>query len=127
MLYNTVKDFQSGIVGILGFTGVIITLFVNADLAQLTRHEQIKQSRVVLQTALQQELTSIKEELVNINEGVKKGGTQPVGFTLEEPYVYRTLVKDIGVLEPEQTKEVIRVYRDLYLIMNALRGLSLAH
>ena len=39
------KDFQSGIVCILGFIGVIITLWVNAHLAQVARDEQIRDLR----------------------------------------------------------------------------------
>ena len=37
--------------------------------------------------------------------------------------MYRTLVKDIGILHPETARTVIRVYRDLYLTMNTIRGM----
>jgi hypothetical protein len=124
VLYNTVKDFQSGIVGILGFSGVIIALLVNAHLAQVTRDEQIKQTQLTIQTALGQELLSIQEELQKLDGYIRSKPVGPIQYTLEQPYVYRTVVKDIGVLEPNQAKDVIRVYRDLYLIMNSLRGLA---
>ena len=38
--------------------------------------------------------------------------------------MYRTLVKDIGILQPETARTVIRVYRDLYLTMNTIRGMA---
>src|SRR5712671_1506325 len=122
MFYNVIKDFQSGVVGILGFIGVIITLWWNAHSAEQTRVQERNEARHTLQSALRQELQSIREELANIKGyGNAKSSVQ---FTLEQPYVYRTLVKDIGTLPPETARTVIRVYRDLYLTMNSIRGMA---
>lgn len=122
MFYNVIKDFQSGLIGILGFIGVIITLWWNAHSAEQTRVQERNQARHTLQSALQQELRSIREELANIKRSaIDKSSAQ---FTLEQPYVYRTLVKDIGTLESETARTVIRVYRDLYLTMNLIRGMA---
>ena len=56
--------------------------------------------------------------------GASDNSQQPFEFTLEEFYVYRTLVKDIGILKPEQVGDTIRVYRYLYLTMHLIRGLG---
>jgi hypothetical protein len=121
VLYNILKDFQSGIVGILGFAGVIITLWWNAHLARISRVQQIDQTRLTMQTALRTELQSVREELANLDRAFKENSAQPIRFTLEPPYVYPKLVKDIGTLESEQAKTMIRVHRNLYLLLNAIR------
>jgi len=79
---------------------------------------------VTLQSALQQELQSIRDELANIKRYTNDRSLPSFQFTLEQPYVYRTLVKDIGMLRPEKARTVIRVYRDLYLTMNVIRGMA---
>jgi hypothetical protein len=124
MFYEYIKAFQSGLVGILGFIGVIITLWGNARLAERKRLRERDEERQTLRSALRQELTSIREELLNINRIVNQTPPTPVHFTLEEPYVYRTLVKDIGTLGPETARRVIRVYRDVHLVTNVLRSLA---
>ena len=124
MFYEVVKDFQSGIVGILGFIGVIITPWWNAHLAAVARNEQLHDAQVTLQSALHQELVSIRQELVNIRALASDKSLQPFQFTLEQPYVFHTLVKDIGILQAKKARTVIRVYRDLYLTMNTVRGLA---
>jgi hypothetical protein len=124
MFYEVVKDFQSGIVGILGFIGVIITLWWNAHVAAVARNEQLHDAQVTLQSALHQELVSIREELVNIRDAASDKSPLSFQFTLEQPYVFHTLVKDIGILQAKKAETVIRVYRDLYLTMNTVRGLA---
>ena len=124
MFYEVVKDFQSGIVGILGFIGVIITLWWNAHVAVVARNEQLHDAQVTLQSALHQELVSIRQELVNIRTFASDKSLQSLQFTLEQPYVFHTLVKDIGILQAKKAQTVIRAYRDLYLTMNTVRGLA---
>jgi hypothetical protein len=124
MFYEVVKDFQSGIVGILGFTGAIITLWYGAHVTAVARNEQFHDSQVTLQSALQQELVSIRQELLNIRALAGDKSVPSFQFTLEQPYVFRTLVKDIGILQAKKAQTVIRVYRDLYLTMNVVRGFA---
>jgi len=124
LLHDALKDFQSGIVGLLGFSGVIITLWWNARLARNAREQQISQARSTIRTAMREELECVQEELVNIDKGLRRKSAGPAQFTLEEPYVYRALVKDIGVLEPEQAQAVIRVHRDLYLLLRSIREVA---
>jgi hypothetical protein len=119
-----VKDLQSGIVGIQGFVGVILTLLRNARLAEVARTKKIDQTRTTVQSALLQELLSIRENLVNVRDNASGKSLQSFEFTLEPPYVYRTLVKDIGILQADKAQTVIRIYRNLYLCMNLIRGLA---
>jgi hypothetical protein len=55
-LYHVLKDFQSGLAGVLGFTGVIITPVVNARLARKARLTTIQDERSALRAALLAEL-----------------------------------------------------------------------
>lgn len=60
MFFSLIKDFQSGLVGILGFIGVIVTLLWNARLAERNRQRERDQIRQTLQSALRQELKDIE-------------------------------------------------------------------
>jgi hypothetical protein len=103
---------------------VIVTLWWNADSAEQTRAQELNQARQTPQSALHPELQSIRNELGNIRQYANDRSRQSFQFTLEKPYVYRTLVKDIGILQPETVRTVIRVYRDLYLTMNTIGGMA---
>src|SRR5215510_14563969 len=93
VFYNIVKDFQSGLVGILGFIGVIITLWWNAHSAEQNRVHELDQARQTLQSALHQELQSIREELTNTKQHANDRSLQSFQFTLEQPYVYERWLK----------------------------------
>ena len=90
VLYNVIKDFQSGLVGILGFIGVIATLWWNAHSAERARAQELNQARETQQSALHQELRSIRDELTNIRQNANDRSLQSFQFTLEQPYAYRT-------------------------------------
>jgi hypothetical protein len=122
MRYDVLKDFQSGIVGVVGFAIAIFTLWWNANQAEIGRIEEAKRTSHTVQMALCQELLSIQEELGNIDSAARKVPPASFYFTLERPYIYETLVKDIGVLAPEQAKEIIRTHRDLHLLMGLIRN-----
>ena len=122
MFYNLIKDFQSALVGALGFLGVILTLHANAQLSEQSRARELDQRRQTLQSALHRELVSIHEEFEHIRKLATDRQPEAFEFTLEQPYVYRTLVKDLGILPPDKAGAVIRVHRDLYLYMNLIRG-----
>jgi hypothetical protein len=124
VFYNLIKDFQSGLVGVLGFAGVIITLWWNAHLSEQTRLQELNQTRQTLQSALHQELWSVRQELRNIERYASDKSLKSFQFTLEKPYVYRTPIKDIGILKPEMARGVIRGHRDLYLVINLIRGMA---
>jgi hypothetical protein len=78
------RDFQSGIVGILGFAGVVITILVNTRLAQAARIQRFNQTRLTIQTALREELQCIRDELVNLEKAFGGKSAQPISFTLEQ-------------------------------------------
>jgi hypothetical protein len=111
-------------VDILRFIGVIVTLWWNAHSTEQTRAQEINQAGQPLQSALYQEPQSIRDELANIRQNASDRSSQSFQFTLQQSCVYRTLVKDIGILPPETAGTVIRVHRDLYLTMNTIRRMA---
>jgi hypothetical protein len=122
--YSILKDFQTSISAIIGFIGVITTLAVNAHLTRVQDAERERTAQATLQSALKQELVSIRVELDSIRDAAGNKSTASFEFTLESPYVYRALVKDLGILPPKKAQAVISVYRELHLTMNSIRGLS---
>src|SRR4051812_21261082 len=65
----TLDDFikvQTSIVGVIGFTGVMITLWWNARLARQGRLATLRQTRRTLRTALREELTLVRAHLTRV-------------------------------------------------------------
>jgi hypothetical protein len=59
--FGVLQQFKTGIVGVIGFTGVIITLVTNAALARSARAAVVSQERETLRTALIVELTMLRD------------------------------------------------------------------
>jgi hypothetical protein len=62
-LYQLLRDFQAGIAGILGFLGVILTLWINARLARAARLNAIEHERTSVRVAFAEELKLIEKSL----------------------------------------------------------------
>ena len=82
MNYDTIKDFQTSIAAIVGFIGVITTLVVNARLARVQNAEKDRKAQATLESALKQELISIRDELKSIrraatDKGLEAGSSSP--------------------------------------------------
>lgn len=112
-----VKDYQSGLVGILGFTGVIVTLFVNATLGRRQWRDAIEQDRRTLRTALMEELRFLKlvfEDRLVMIKGVEAGdGPEFNSFVVPTDTMsdaYQRLVDRVGLLTSEQAAKAIHAY-----------------
>jgi hypothetical protein len=110
--YQLFKDFQNILLGLIGFIGVIITLVVNAYLARATGAEAIEHQRKALRVALAEELRQIKTGLSERLEAFNDPH-QPAAVLIAPMLatdIYSTVVKDIGLLQPDQAQAVIRAY-----------------
>jgi hypothetical protein len=123
-MYRFIKDFQSGLVGILGFIGVCLTIGLTAHFEEVHKINEQERTRIAVQSALHAELMSIHDELANILDIAETRDQGDIKFTLEDNYVFRALVKDVGLLEHRKAADTIRAYRDVYLIVSELRGLA---
>ena len=110
------ERFQTAIVGVVGFAGVVITLVVNASLVRRERRETLKQERTALRTALVEELKILKVPLEDViqeveerlEEGREAGGvivpTNPISD------VYNAYVPKLGLLTSQEVEKVMWAY-----------------
>jgi len=107
------KDYQSGLVGLLGFTGVIVTLIVNAKLARRQHERKLADERAILRGALLAELTILRNvyqdriEKVADRPGPGSGIIVPVHVISE---VYNRLMDKLGLLTSDEAGKVISAY-----------------
>ncbi len=125
-----VERFQTAIVGVLGFAGIIITLIVNARLARLARERMRHDERASIRAALMAEMKIIKDSLEYAIENIKKGEEDGSGGLLvpTDPIsdAYDALIPRVGVLPPEEVGKVMLAYlsvremrKNLLLILGA--------
>jgi len=116
--YELLRDFQTVIVGIIGFAGVIITIAVNAQLSRRERREQRNHDRQTIRTALITELNIIKGSL---EKSVKKTKATAVAVPTDTmDNAYRALTDKIGLLTPDEVHNVTYAYLTLQTLGSAL-------
>jgi hypothetical protein len=115
-LYHVLKDFQSGLAGVLGFTGAIITLVVNARLARKARLTTIQDERSALRAALLAELRMANGRLVRNAEIFDKKRVNKLGAAIPlertEP-IFESAVEKLGLLTPREITAVLAAYGDM--------------
>ena len=116
-LWTVIETFQNLIVGIVGFTGVIFTLWFNAKVARDQRRDELEHERATLRSALAEELKingdSLEGNLNSIRElppDGKKGAFVPTDPMDDS---YRSFVPRIGLLTEMEVHKVMNAY--LYL------------
>jgi hypothetical protein len=111
-IIGMVKEFQSLIVGVIGFTGVIATLLTNALLARRQHAGQVRHESDVLRAALIAELQLIREAFMDriaaINGAENRAGMLVPLDSLSD--VYESLIDRIGLLSEPETRAVVRAY-----------------
>ncbi len=128
------ERFQTAIVGVLGFAGVIASLFVNAWLARRDRDLALQHERTTVRTALLEELKIIKRSLeeairtIELCEKQDKGDLLVSTDTMSD--VYDSFIPRIGLLPSEQVAKVILAYMlvlELRKSLQLLPGASIAY
>lgn len=101
-MYEILKEFQTAIVGIVGFVGVILTLAMNARLARRQHELETHARRTAVRASLLAELDAflgILERNSKVRDDLKPGQAAV-------PRVHRLLSKEmvgeIGLLEPDE-------------------------
>ena len=128
-LYQIAKDFQTLIVGMLGFTGVIYTLYTNARLAREQHTRNVAHEREVLIKALRAELGLIKKSFSGKSISLEADREHADAFFPEETHtkVYHAFISKLGLLSPEQASAVIVAYTLVLEVPTRLRLLSSGH
>lgn len=125
-VYQIVKDFQTIIVGLLGFSGVIFTLRMNAKLLQKQHERSVKHDREVLRTALRAELKLSRKAFFENVLSSEKNVKEKDGFYISEPYtnIYQNFIGKLGLLSAKEVFSVVEVYALINEVPTRLRLLS---
>jgi hypothetical protein len=112
--WDWVQRFQSAVVGVIGFAGVIITLIVNAHLARTQQDRAIAHDRQMVQVALVAELTKVRDTIKARYDSMMQTPEDQRSniFISARPMtdVYDHLMDKIGLLDAEQIGKVMDVY-----------------
>ena len=124
------QKYQTFVVGILGFGGVMLTIFMNARLSRQQYDRQINHEREALRTALHSELEFIRkifEGRCKVNQ--EKEGLQSAFFLPENisTQVYSQLINKIGLLSPREIEAVMEAYALVSDLPVRLKLLSTSH
>ena len=106
--YEIIRDFQTAVVGAIGFAGVILTLFANSRLARKQRHFEQTERRQVVEAGLYEELSAFLEIVEqNIQHpGPSSGGTANIPHV--RPLVSERLIQDLGLLERRKAQAALK-------------------
>lgn len=111
-LYQLMKDFQTLFVGVIGFSGVIVTLRMNSRLSREQHERSIKHDREVLKTALCAELEinrkSFSDKALSTEEEQEESDAfYPIEMNTR---VYQKLIENLGLLSTDEVSAVINAY-----------------
>ncbi|OIQ66506.1 hypothetical protein GALL_519230 [mine drainage metagenome] len=112
MVLELLERFQTSLVGVLGFTGVILTMVVNARTQRNLQAAQREHKVRSLRTALLVELkTNVQMYETRISDFSKADGTHhaliPSKVTNN---IYHSSLPDIGLLSENEVSAVLRAY-----------------
>jgi len=105
-LWSEIQHFQTLIVGIIGFAGVIATLWFNARQARNQRIDERHHESEALRTALIEELKIIRESVTDKSQDA---------FVPTDPMddAYRAFTHRIGLLSEGEVRKVMYAYLTL--------------
>lgn len=104
--------YQTLVVGLLGFLGVICTIRMNARLARDQRERQLNHERAALRTALCAELVIIRDIFEDRSQMCKEDDSGNSALIPEyvPNQVYHHLLDRIGLLTIEEIEPVMQAY-----------------
>ena len=123
-----ITQYQSIIVGLLGFGGVILTLLLNARLERKRRAASIAHDRLVIRTALVEELRTIARSFqgrIEMLEKAEVGNTEQMLVPMTTMVqVYDRLLDRLGLLSSTEVQNVMRAHLLLRELPEKLRLLN---
>ena len=114
-VWTWIENHQTLTVGIIGFLGVIATLWNNARQAGIQRRKELFHERQTLRVALAEELRINRESFVNSIKSLDKGrAAGPYWVPIDEmDDVYRSFIDRIGLLSQPEVRKVMNAYLTL--------------
>lgn len=111
-MINFLKEFQTLVVGLIGFSGVIITMIVNSriqrDLQKTQRDHESKSLRVALLTELKENVRVYEDRIKQISEPNENLHVLIQNSTVNK--IYQTFLPKLGLLSIEEAESVHRAY-----------------
>lgn len=112
MILELVEKFQTSLVGVLGFTGVILTMVANAKIQRNLQSAQRQHEVRSLRTALLVELkANIQMYETRISDLSRADGAHhalmPSKVTIN---IYQSSLSDVGLLSANEVESVLRAY-----------------
>lgn len=106
------ETYQTFFTGLLGFTGVIITIVVSAKHQTKLQSRQIKHEARSLRVALKSELVankkSYEDRIQQFNDRSDFSHALVPNNTVD--HVFRTLLNKIGLLSEEEVENILKAY-----------------
>lgn len=128
-LYQLAQDFQTLIVGALGFLGVIGTLWMNAYLSRKQHERIISHERKTLRIALHAELELARRAFFGISTP-SDDSNEDQGVFFPEYYsqaIYQSLISKIGILSLNEVSAVTEAHALIGELPIRLHLLSSGH
>ena len=112
MILDLLERFQTSLVGVLGFTGVIITMVANAKIQRNLQSAQRQHEVQSLRTALLVELKENVQMYENrISDLSKTDGTQHALMPSKVANnIYQSSLSNVGLLSANEVESVLRAY-----------------
>lgn len=123
MILELLERFQTSLVGVLGFTGVIVTMFANAkiqrNLQSAQRQHEVRSLRTALLVELKENVRMYEDRISTLS---KADGTHhalmPSKVTNN---IFQSSLSDVGLLSADEVESVLRAYLLLEEMPNRLR------
>ncbi|WP_282608956.1 hypothetical protein [Pelagibius sp. Alg239-R121] len=114
MTYDVAKDFQTLIVGILGFAGVMTTLWFNSWQARMQRLAERQHERETLRAAILEELKIIHyATMQNVEAGNEGFLSEPAASAVpvyQLSDAYNSFVGRLGLLSEDEVASIMQAY-----------------
>jgi len=127
-----IQTYQTLIVGILGFLGVIVTLAFNAWLARKAEQRKIDHETGILRTALIEEMKVQCDALLHASEGSAKA-KEPSNLERQDALtplqrwtdIFDSSIDKLGLLTSDEVAAVLDAYLPLKELTSKIRLLEL--
>jgi hypothetical protein len=112
------KSYQTLVVGLLGFLGVMATLAFNAWLARKSERRKIEHEANVLRRALVEEMKVQRDSLINAAEGAKRGADENAAGARNDVLtpllrfadIFEKSIDKLGLLTSDEVGAVLDAY-----------------
>ena len=112
VVLSWIERFQTGIVGVFGFLGVIYTIYSNGKLARDQHERQLNHERAGLRTALCAELELFRDIYADRSKSLSTVAEGQSSLLPDSPHVtvYHQLLDKLGLLTGSEVTLLMKAY-----------------